>query len=115
MANVNWWSEGENDNPGKFKRFWSWLCDPKCSQRRCFRAPEYYFELDDLDVKTNEIVTQSIPLCSKHASGSGFCLGCGGFFAGVDDFEGDLCFECKDQFNRDIGAYDEYSDCPDPY
>lgn len=46
-------------------------------------------------------------LCPRHAVESGYCYGCGRFFAGIEEFDfgSGLCSDCKVEF--DDGEPDE--------
>jgi len=48
--------------------------------------------------------------CHEHAHIEGFCHGCGGFFAGVGDFDFDssgLCDNCRGDLGEDFDDEDE--------
>lgn len=41
--------------------------------------------------------------CAEHAQNGGFCLGCGGFYAGIEsfDFGNGFCFNCESEYSSD--------------
>lgn len=59
-------------------------------------------------------------LCWEHISGSGYCVGCGAFWAGVDSFEmsrSQLCDNCECEHDDDYGRafYADDEDYFDPW
>lgn len=79
----------------------------------CWKKAGYHFEYPPMNLEDTDLEVQ---YCFEHAKKSGFCLGCGGFFAGVESFdfsevEG-FCSDCIDEINYELGwdPYDEYGD-----
>lgn len=54
--------------------------------------------------------------CSDHAFDHGYCYACGGFWAGVEDFEfsrNRLCSNCRDDLDDDPIDEDDYCEFED--
>ena len=76
----------------------------------CWKEAIEHFTLEPWDEDT----PYHYHYCFKHALKSGFCVGCGGFFAGVESFdfsehEG-WCDDCYDDLKWDMGEGEEYGD-----
>ena len=85
-----------------------------CQSDGCTKPAEYEFEYprwgEDDDGSTEL-------LCYDHAKESGFCLGCGHFSAGTEDFdfseiEG-YCGQCVEELRYESGEYDDEDDWDD--
>ena len=79
---------------------------PACAHRGCKRIGSACWLPDD-DDRPGEY------LCWKHIDGSGYCVGCGQFWAGVESFDlsrSQLCDNCEFQHDDDYGRafHDDY-------
>ena len=85
----------------------------------CWRKSEYKFSLPDLGPMNEkgivEVKYHYFYYCYQHSETSGFCMGCGGFFAGTEEFFQSgvrgLCVDCKEELEYDLGLNeDPYED-----
>jgi hypothetical protein len=53
-------------------------------------------------------------LCAKHAAKHGFCIRCGHFCAGIEDFDfspvSGMCGDCADEFRCDLAEEEDFDD-----
>lgn len=78
----------------------------------CWRKAEYHFELHDVEYFGDEPTEVVIHFhnCFKHAEISGFCLGCGGFWGGVESFGSKIkayCSDCAEELEYDMGIHED--------
>ncbi len=82
----------------------------------CWREADFHFELHDVEYEGEESkeVIHHFYNCYKHALKSGFCLGCGGFWAGVESFDFSkvkgYCSDCVDELEDELGIGECYGD-----
>jgi len=78
---------------------------------RCWKEATSHFSLPPMSEEDTEHFYQ---YCYDHAVKSGFCLGCGGFFAGVESFDFSShrgwCDDCHDEIESELGIGEEYGD-----
>lgn len=85
-----------------------WCNEPGCTQM----AETWYVR----DPGTGE--DKSLYLCHKHMLKSGYCLWCGYFCAGSEDFDFSpmpgYCYDCRDEIRHEMGE-DDYDDWDDDH
>jgi hypothetical protein len=84
---------------------------PKCEEKDCKEEGSIPCMVNDYDPETKESKEIRFDYCSEHASGNGFCWGCGLLWAGVEDFDfnnpSGLCGNCRDEIEDEIGVNDD--------
>ena len=78
----------------------------------CWKRATEHFVLEPWDEKLGAEIHYHY--CYNCALESGFCVGCGGFFAGAERFDFSdhqgWCDDCWDELKWDMGEGEEYGD-----
>ena len=89
---------------------------PKCMHEGCEREDIVACHLPDLDCGEDGF---DYLYCPDHCQEEGFCWGCGGFFAGIANFDlsaDGLCDECRFDFQEpDYEEEEFFCEGRDPY
>ena len=79
----------------------------------CWKKAEYHFEFPALSEEDAKNPTFNY-CCYDHAINSGFCMGCGYFCAGTEDFDFSkvkgMCGQCVEDLEYDLGIHPDQLD-----
>ena len=77
----------------------------------CREKAVYHFEYPPMSEKDEGKDYLKVQYCYGHAIKSGFCCGCGGFFAGCESFDFSkhqgYCDDCYDDFLSDTQDFED--------